>query len=255
MHDPFQKPSAASSSPNGEGGRNGQSHGPISRDTETGPKAAAFDVFLSYASEEAKEAKAFAEALRERGLRVYWNTNLDPIHSRQDFRTHFQTAFRESRLRVLLLSPSYFERPMTRFEMSKILVEAQNRNGSFVAVKIRRFGPQYAIWEQKLQRGLLLALQEENWQPIVDKVFELVKEAPEEAPPVDFSLHRDQWYHVFTQNGHWALKGESRQRATKLYEKRDDAIEAGRQLVKRGTAGKLFVHRPDGTVEEAYPSL
>ncbi len=66
------------------------------------------DVFICHASEDkARFVDAFVDALRERGLQVWYDSN--EIHVGDDFRVKMDEGLSQSRFGVVILSPSFFK--------------------------------------------------------------------------------------------------------------------------------------------------
>lgn len=57
-------------------------------------------------------------------------------------------------------------------------------------------------------------------------------------------------YHVVPQDGAWAVKRATGQRASSLHDTQSDAISAGRDLAKK-SQGELVIHRPNGTIRDS----
>ncbi|NNF58572.1 MAG: DUF2188 domain-containing protein [Rhodothermaceae bacterium] len=64
-------------------------------------------------------------------------------------------------------------------------------------------------------------------------------------------------YHVVPRDGEWAVKLEGAERASRVTPERDDAVDAASGFVRSLGAGRVVVHRDDGTIEtvHTYDSL
>ena len=55
--------------------------------------------------------------------------------------------------------------------------------------------------------------------------------------------------HVEPHDRGWAVRSEDSQRATKVYERKNDAVERGKAMAQRRN-GLLVVHKSDGTIQD-----
>ena len=54
--------------------------------------------------------------------------------------------------------------------------------------------------------------------------------------------------HIVKRESGWAIKQEGASRASKIYPKKDDAIEAARKYLEKGF--EIIIHKKDGSIEE-----
>ncbi len=59
-------------------------------------------------------------------------------------------------------------------------------------------------------------------------------------------------YHVVPHDEGWAVEREGSTRATSLHGTKAEATAAGRERAKSGAAGRLVLHRQDGTIQDTY---
>ncbi len=61
-------------------------------------------------------------------------------------------------------------------------------------------------------------------------------------------------YHVVPDedSGNWKLKKQGSDRALKTFEKKQDAINRGKEIAKNQSLGQLKVHKHDGTIQTEY---
>jgi hypothetical protein len=57
---------------------------------------------------------------------------------------------------------------------------------------------------------------------------------------------------VPTSGGNWAVKRERANRASSIHDRKDEAIERGRELAKEGSLGQLKIHKKDGTIQTEH---
>lgn len=96
----------------------------------------------------------------------------------------------------------------------------------------------------------------------IDIANALLREGYEEGRAI--AIAQDQareWARIHGEDGHhervhvephqrgWAVRSEDAQRATKVYERKDDAIQRGKSLAER-RKGLLVVHKSDGTIQD-----
>lgn len=55
--------------------------------------------------------------------------------------------------------------------------------------------------------------------------------------------------HVVPKGNQWAVKKESNQRATSVHQRKEDAIERGRQEAEKEKS-ELIIHKKDGTIQD-----
>ena len=61
-------------------------------------------------------------------------------------------------------------------------------------------------------------------------------------------------YHVVPDkvSGKWKLKKQGSDRALKAFDKKQDAINRGKEIAKKQPLGQLKVHKTDGTIQTEY---
>ena len=52
--------------------------------------------------------------------------------------------------------------------------------------------------------------------------------------------------------GNWAVKRERTNRASSIHDRKDEAIERGRELAKGAPLGQLKIHKKDGTIQTEH---
>ena len=55
--------------------------------------------------------------------------------------------------------------------------------------------------------------------------------------------------HLIVSNGHWKLVKEGNDRATAIFQSKEEAIERAKIYVRSGNAKAIIIHKPDGSVE------
>ena len=60
-------------------------------------------------------------------------------------------------------------------------------------------------------------------------------------------------YHV-TPNpeGGWNIKGEGNKNPSGLFNRKNDAIQRGKELAKQGPLGQIKIHKKDGTIQTEH---
>lgn len=60
-------------------------------------------------------------------------------------------------------------------------------------------------------------------------------------------------YHVTPdQNKGWKVKKEGASRASDYFDNKDDAIQRGKELAKRGGEAQIIIHKKDGTFQTEH---
>lgn len=60
-------------------------------------------------------------------------------------------------------------------------------------------------------------------------------------------------YHVTPRDdGNWAVTKAKAKRAWRTYEKKSDAVKAGKTIAKKQDLGQLVVHKQDGTIQHEF---
>ena len=59
-------------------------------------------------------------------------------------------------------------------------------------------------------------------------------------------------YHVVPHDEGWAVEKEGASRATSVHGVKAEAVSAGRERAKSGEAGRLVIHRQDGTIQDSF---
>lgn len=60
-------------------------------------------------------------------------------------------------------------------------------------------------------------------------------------------------YHVLPRrDGKWQVKKEGAARATRVTEKKSDAVIEGKKLAKNTALGQLVIHKQDGSIQTEY---
>jgi len=78
-----------------------------------------FDAFISYSAEDGLFAKNLANALRNQGLKVWYDEG--KLRFGDSFLREIENALEESRYFILILSPSYFDKQWANFELGVAL--------------------------------------------------------------------------------------------------------------------------------------
>lgn len=109
------------------------------------PEKPEYDVFLSYSHEDRAWASEFAAALREAGLKAWFDVH--DLLPGERWQEHVEKALRESSTLVVILSPESAKSPWTFFELGAAIagnkriipVLAQEMAPERVPVLLRRF--------------------------------------------------------------------------------------------------------------------
>lgn len=66
------------------------------------------------------------------------------------------------------------------------------------------------------------------------------------------ALHNSGRIHIISQNGRWAVWKEGAQRASRVFDTRDEAINAARLLQKSANHKTIVVHNIDGSIRKVF---
>ncbi len=143
------------------------------------PKA--WDVFISHASADKEEiVRPLAHALRHRGLRVWYDEF--ELQWGSTLRRAIDRGVGQSRFGIVVLSPAFFDRPWTNYELDSIV--AQYMAGRQVILPlwhnvtledVRRFSPALAA-------TLARSTQRATVDRLADEIAELVRAATDQPP-------------------------------------------------------------------------
>lgn len=151
---------------------------PRMHDTNAGPSA--YNVFLSYASEDGDIAEEIARALTDRGVRVWMDRLV--LNVGDSIRQSVDHGLANSRFGIVLLSPHYFQKQWPQHELNGLLNRQINERRTVVlpvwhqidADAIRRHSPMLAD---------RMALRTSDGIPrIVSQVVGLVSSSPVQPP-------------------------------------------------------------------------
>ena len=59
-------------------------------------------------------------------------------------------------------------------------------------------------------------------------------------------------YHVVPRDGQWAVKLEGAERASRVTDERDHAVDAADGFIRSLGSGRVVIHREDGTIESVH---
>lgn len=59
-------------------------------------------------------------------------------------------------------------------------------------------------------------------------------------------------WHVVPSGDRWEVRREGAERASGIYDTQADAINGARGFASKAGGGEVVIHRPDGTIREAY---
>ena len=79
------------------------------------PEDSKYNVFLSYSAEDKPWVGEFASALKSNGLRTWFDAH--ELRAGDRWQQAIETALRDSRVFVLVVTPHSFSRPWTYFEL------------------------------------------------------------------------------------------------------------------------------------------
>ena len=59
-------------------------------------------------------------------------------------------------------------------------------------------------------------------------------------------------YHVVPDGDRWKVELEGAERASATADRKEDAIQRGKELAKSGKLGQIIIHKQDGTIQTEY---
>ncbi len=199
-----------------------------------------YDVALSFAAEDREVAKRIAEALKNRGLRVFFDEFAESELWGQDLYEYLRKIYEESRICIVVFSQHYEQSKWNRLELRNLSAHSAARD-SFTVLPVRI--PDSPV-TPSLKRLGFIDFSESSLQQIVEAVEKRLEDLPgrEDRMPVE-------QYHVIRRDSGWAVKRRSSSRATSVHKTQEEAIEAARQLIVHNKPAELVVHGSDGTIQ------
>ena len=92
-----------------------------------------YDLFISHAAEDKDQvARPLAHSLTERGLKVWYDET--ELRIGDNLRERIDEGIRESRFAVVILSPAFFAKRWTRYELDGIVQLVVNENHALLPV-------------------------------------------------------------------------------------------------------------------------
>lgn len=199
-----------------------------------------FDVALSFAAEDRQVASNIAEALKKRGLRVFFDEFAESGLWGKDLYEHLRMIYEESRVCVIVLSEHYERSNWAQLELRNLSAHSAARD-SFSLLPVR-------IGDTPVPSPLkhldIVDYSDSSLQQIVETVekrLEVMPRAEDRAPL--------EQYHVIRRDSGWSVKRQGSSRAASVHKTQEEAIEAARRLIVANQPAELVVHRPDGTIE------
>ena len=65
-------------------------------------------------------------------------------------------------------------------------------------------------------------------------------------------MSKRQVFHVTPDQGDWKVKREGAERASKTFEKKEAAVNYGREKAKNQDLGQVIIHKKDGTIQTEH---
>lgn len=137
------------------------------------------DVFISHASEDKEEiARPLAEALRERGLSVWYDEFT--IKLGDSLRRTIDQGLKESKYGIVILSHNFFAKDWPQKELDGLT--ARERNGKKIILPIWHNITKEEIEEYSpTLAGLYAAKTKDGIPKIIDMIMEVLEESPQES--------------------------------------------------------------------------
>jgi hypothetical protein len=91
---------------------------------------AEYDVFVSYSKKDAPFVRSLTEALRERGVKVWYDSG--ELRVGENFMRRIEDALEQSRYFLLVISPEYLSSQWNSFELGVALSRDASSNGGHI---------------------------------------------------------------------------------------------------------------------------
>jgi hypothetical protein len=203
--------------------------------------AETYDVALSFAREDRQVARAIAKALREKGIRVFFDEFAESELWGTDLYQHLKKVFDESKLCIVILSEDYRQNKWTQLEWRNLWAHSNARE-SFCILPVR-IGKAEIGKAEASPVGVVDYRGEETVAKVVAAVERILSNLPEQ--PSHAPIQR---YHVIRRDRGWSLKREGASRAASTHKTQGEAIEAAKQMVVKHAPVELVIHAVDGKI-------
>ncbi len=197
-----------------------------------------FDVALSFAAEDRSIAREIAEALRHRGVNVFFDEYDVDLMWGKDLHRHLSNIYERSRFVVLLVSEAYSKKSWARFETRTALARAGDDPSSQVLPvalddSISGFAPTIGYVDLR--------------QVGVKRVVELILAKLRIGAQLPIPEPGPVRVHVIPSEGQWIVK-ESGASAGEVLPSREAAIAAAQRMAMTHAA-EIVIHDRDGKIE------
>jgi len=206
-----------------------------------------YDVAISFVREDADLARSVASRLQEEGLKVFHGVDDDLWGV--DLAEHFDGAYRSSRLCLIIASHFYWRSPWSEFETG--LLTRRARTDPAYALMLVRTDDEpapdnVAFYQMTDARSLSV-------DDLCAQVKARINSLPEPGPGESRSRER-RVARVISRERGWAVKRDEADRALRVFDTREQAVEFSESLRDRDPCLEVVVHDSDGTVHERLPS-
>jgi hypothetical protein len=198
----------------------------------------AYDVALSFASEDRDVARHLATLLSSRGARVFYDENDVASLWGKDLHHHLINIYAHSKFVVLLVSQAYVRKSWTRFEAQAAIARA----GASPHAQVLPLALDDSVHDLPWSAGFV-DLRRVGLENVADLVLSKLRHTTSQPP-----RRRSLPLHVFPSEGGWVVKRSATSEYTEHWQSKDAAIDAARE-VARQTGGEVVIHRRDGTIE------
>lgn len=210
---------------------------------------AGYDVALSFVQEDADFAHRIAHCLQQKGLRVFHGTrDVDDLWG-INLAEHFGGVYWSARLCLIIMSQFYRVQGWGEFESALLARRA-------------RINPDYRVMlvttdevptPDSFASHPIINLRSISVAELCTQVKATLDSLPDPRPTE--SLDRDRKVvRVISSEGAWAVKPEEAQRALRIFNTRQRAVEFTESLRERDPSLEVVVHNSDGTVHERVSS-
>lgn len=197
-----------------------------------------YDVAISFSGEDRPIARQIAEALRKRGVHVFFDEYAQSELWGRNLYEYLTKIYEESRLCIVIVSESYAHSQWASSELRNLVAHSQLRD-SFTILPIT-IGP--------VRTGLLGSIASLDWSgTTADGVAALVAERLQSLPQPS-KTRKPENYHVIMRESGWSVKRAGASRATSVHKTQEEAIAAGRRMARKHRPSELVIHRKDGTI-------
>jgi hypothetical protein len=148
------------------------------------PKEYDFDAFISYSIEDKSFARNLATALRDRGVRLWYDEG--ELRLGDSILRQVEHALERSQFYILLLSPNYMSKSWTQFELGAAMSrEATSQKGHVLPIYLHTNPSEIVKFSPTIANIVGIRADDYSVGDIADKITLVIERTKGEAAPND----------------------------------------------------------------------